>query len=100
MRDALEGVSAEMWRIVAADDRLAESVTGHLMSMRGKMFRPTLLLLSSAIDGEPPSARAVRLAAVAELVHLATLVHDDSVDHSHRPPRTSDDHSLFSHQAR
>ena len=98
VRDALEGVSAEMWRIVAADDRLAASVTDHLMSMRGKMFRPTLLLLASAADGGAPSARAVRLAAVAELVHLATLVHDDSVDHSALRRGRPTINSLFSHQ--
>src|SRR5256714_6091630 len=49
--------------------------------MKGKLFRPTLLLLASRAAGaEEP--RAVTLAAVVELIHLATLVHDDSVDHS------------------
>jgi octaprenyl-diphosphate synthase len=45
------------------------------------LFRPTLLLLANQIGGKP-SNRAVTLAALVELVHLATLVHDDAVDHS------------------
>jgi len=42
-------------------------------------LRPTLLF-ASAYDGRPPSAEVVRGAAVVELVHLATLVHDDVLD--------------------
>ena len=53
----------------------------HLLWSRGKLFRPTLLLLSNHI-GNQPHPRAVTLAALVELVHLATLVHDDAVDHS------------------
>jgi octaprenyl-diphosphate synthase len=49
--------------------------------MRGKLFRPTLLLLSNRV-GDGPEEDAITLAAVVELVHLATLVHDDAVDHS------------------
>ncbi|HEU4628288.1 MAG TPA: polyprenyl synthetase family protein [Gemmatimonadaceae bacterium] len=97
VRAALDAVPAEMWRIIAADNELAASVTGHLMRMRGKMFRPTLVLLAASLEG-PPCARAVRLAAVTELVHLATLVHDDSVDHSALRRGQPTVNSLFSHQ--
>jgi octaprenyl-diphosphate synthase len=45
----------------------------------GKLLRPTLLF-ASAFDGRPPSPEIVRGAAVVELVHLATLVHDDVLD--------------------
>lgn len=45
----------------------------------GKLLRPTLLF-ATAFDGSPPSAEVVRGAAVVELVHLATLVHDDVLD--------------------
>ena len=38
-------------------------------------------MLSNQIGGRPHN-RAVTLAALVELVHLATLVHDDAVDHS------------------
>ena len=65
--------------------------------MRGKMFRPTLALLASAVT-EEPQPRAVTLAAVVELMHLATLVHDDSVDHSVLRRGSPTVNSLFSHQ--
>ena len=45
----------------------------------GKLLRPTLLF-ASAENGKPPSDDVVRGAAVVELVHLATLVHDDVLD--------------------
>ncbi len=45
----------------------------------GKLLRPTLLF-ATAHDGAPPSPEVVRGAAVVELVHLATLVHDDVLD--------------------
>jgi octaprenyl-diphosphate synthase len=98
VRAELDAVPREMWRIVAADNPLAASVTDHLMAMRGKMFRPTLVLLCSAAEGAPPPGRAVTLAAVTELVHLATLVHDDSVDHSALRRGQPTVNSLFSHQ--
>ena len=51
------------------------------MLMRGKLFRPTLLLLSNEI-GDSQTDEAELLAAVVEAVHVATLIHDDAVDHS------------------
>jgi octaprenyl-diphosphate synthase len=97
VRTELEQVPHEMWRIVAANNSLAANVTDHLMAMRGKMFRPTLVLLSAAADAPPPR-RAITLAAITELVHLATLVHDDSVDHSALRRGQPTVNSLFSHQ--
>jgi octaprenyl-diphosphate synthase len=77
----VEGVGAEIRRIVLSDFPLIEDVNHHLLFMQGKLFRPTLLLLSNRVGGKP-SEQALTLAAVVELVHLATLVHDDAVDHS------------------
>lgn len=81
VRDRLDTVVAELRRIVLADYPGVNEVNDHLLWSRGKLFRPTLLLLSNQLGGRP-HARAVTLAAIVELVHLATLVHDDAVDHS------------------
>ena len=81
VREALDCVGEEIRRIVISDFENIEEVSDHLLFMRGKLFRPTLLLLSSRV-GDSPRKDAVTLAAVVELVHLATLVHDDAVDHS------------------
>jgi octaprenyl-diphosphate synthase len=93
----LDDVVIEMRRIVTADLPMIEQVSGHLLQMRGKMFRPTLALLASETDGTP-EPRAVTLASVVELMHLASLVHDDSVDHSALRRGLPTVNSLFSHQ--
>jgi octaprenyl-diphosphate synthase len=97
VRDRLEDVFHEMQHIVTADLPLIQAVSGHLLQMRGKMFRPTLALLASDVTGASES-RVIRLAAVVELMHLATLVHDDSVDHSALRRGLPTVNSMFSHQ--
>jgi octaprenyl-diphosphate synthase len=86
-----------MWRIVATDNPLVTDVNAHLLLGKGKMVRPTLLLLASRVDGAP-EPRAMTLGAVAELIHLATLVHDDAVDHSVMRRGQPTINALFSHQ--
>lgn len=93
----LERVQQELRRIVEADFGLITEVNSHLFQMQGKMFRPTLLLLAEEATGGVDS-RATTLAAVIELIHLATLVHDDSVDHSVLRRGMPTINSLFSHQ--
>jgi octaprenyl-diphosphate synthase len=81
VKDRLGGIVEEIRRIIASDFEAHVEVNEYLLKMRGKLFRPTLLLLASEVGGRPHED-AVPLAAVVELVHLATLVHDDAVDHS------------------
>ena len=97
VRDSLERVLHEMQRIATADLPMIDSLGGHLLQMRGKMFRPTLALLSSAVGGTPES-RAVTVAAIVELLHLATLVHDDSVDHASLRRGVPTLNAMFGHQ--
>jgi octaprenyl-diphosphate synthase len=81
VRDELDRVVGELRRIVLSDFPGIGEVNDHLLWSRGKLFRPTLLLLSHRVSDQP-AEHAVTLAAIVELVHLATLVHDDAVDHS------------------
>lgn len=97
IRDRLEDVKAELRRIVDDDSPLIAGVSHHLLGMKGKLFRPTLVLLSSAATGDPQTT-ANTLAAVLELMHLATLVHDDAVDHSALRRGMPTLNALFSHQ--
>ncbi len=55
------------------------AVNRHLQSSGGKRLRPALVLLSSRACGAMGPA-AVRLAAIMEVIHAATLVHDDVID--------------------
>ncbi len=97
IRERLEQVPSEMWRIIQADLAIIEAANAHLKGMRGKLFRPTLLLLASSLE-DAPEPRAVPLAAVAELVHLTSVVHDDSVDHSVLRRGQPTINAVFSHQ--
>ncbi|HET6778672.1 MAG TPA: polyprenyl synthetase family protein [Gemmatimonadales bacterium] len=97
LRPRLEQVQQELRRIVEADFGLIAEVNAHLFQMQGKMFRPTLLLLAEEATGSQ-AQRSTVLGAVVELIHLATLVHDDSVDHSVLRRGMPTINSLFSHQ--
>lgn len=95
--DRLAVVRQEIGRMIAAEFPLIAEVNAHLLRMQGKLFRPTLVLLAGEAAGvEDP--RALRLAAIVELIHLATLVHDDSVDHSVLRRGMPTINALFSHQ--
>lgn len=93
----LARVHEEMWRIVAVDSEMFRGVNQHLMLMKGKMVRPTLMLLASETEGAAES-RVASYAAVMELIHLATLVHDDAVDHSVLRRGMPTINSLFTHE--
>jgi octaprenyl-diphosphate synthase len=82
IQDDLERVER---KIAAESVASADAVTAigqYLQSAGGKRLRPALLLLSAKLiegDGET-SAAAIHLGAVVEMVHAATLVHDDVID--------------------
>lgn len=89
----VQGIVAEALGRVARrfDEQLAcdlppvRALCEHVERYRGKMLRPTLVLLcglATRPQGEPMEVRDdhVTLAAVAEMVHMATLVHDDVLD--------------------
>jgi octaprenyl-diphosphate synthase len=97
IRTRLDDVAGEMRRIVSVDAPLVARIGAHLMSMKGKMLRPTLVLLASDVE-ERSEPEATRLAAVVELIHLATLVHDDAVDHSVLRRGVATVNALFSQQ--
>ena len=65
--------------VIEARTDLTQEICTHLRKSNGKRFRPTLLLLS-AKDDTGVAPRAITAAACVELVHTATLVHDDFID--------------------
>lgn len=93
----LDRVVERMWEIVADENALIQDVNRHLRRMQGKLLRPTLLLLANA-TGSRRSTVAIDHAAVIELIHLASLVHDDSVDHSGLRRGMPTVNAAFSHQ--
>ena len=55
-------------------------LAAYSLEASGKRLRPALVFLSGWKGPGAPSAELVRVAAVVEMVHLATLVHDDIMD--------------------
>ena len=94
----LEQITDELRRIVLSDFPAIAEINDYLLLARGKLFRPTLLLLSNEVGGAP-SPDAVAIAAAVELVHLATLVHDDAVDHSVLRRGMPTVNALWNHQS-
>jgi octaprenyl-diphosphate synthase len=77
----LEQVEKELEEALSSHITLAQDVASHVFLTSGKRFRPTLLLLVSRMEGELHPNR-IAAATVLELVHTATLIHDDMVDGS------------------
>jgi octaprenyl-diphosphate synthase len=77
--DDLEAVEAEIHRELDSPVALIQEMGGYIASAGGKRLRPILLLLAARVAGYR-GPRGVRLACVVELLHTATLIHDDVVD--------------------
>jgi len=76
---ALAKVDQEFRRITDGDSPLTGEICEHIRQGKSKRFRPTLLLLA-AQDDDGLAPEAITAAASVELVHTATLVHDDFID--------------------
>lgn len=67
--------------IVETDVLLIKQIFTHIVATKGKRLRPILLLLCSNLLGKPTS-KTLEAATIVELLHTATLIHDDVVDNS------------------
>ncbi|MDD5765213.1 MAG: polyprenyl synthetase family protein, partial [Candidatus Marinimicrobia bacterium] len=64
-----------------SDINLIEQMTRYIISQRSKRLRPALLFLSARLCGEPNRISNIS-ASIVEILHTATLIHDDVVDDS------------------
>jgi octaprenyl-diphosphate synthase len=79
VRDDLVLVEEELARQSETAFPPVSEITAYLLGGGGKRLRPALLLLSASVAGRKDRS-AIRLAAVVELLHSATLIHDDVID--------------------
>jgi octaprenyl-diphosphate synthase len=77
--DDLAAVEREVRRQLDSPVTLIQEMGGYIADAGGKRLRPILLLLAARLSGAK-GERPVRLACVVELLHTATLIHDDVVD--------------------
>jgi octaprenyl-diphosphate synthase len=93
-------VEAEFARQARSNVQVIDHLGTYLSSSGGKRLRPALLVLSSYASGGSPSEGVIRMAAVMEMLHTATLVHDDVIDNaSMRRGRDSANHKFGNHMA-
>jgi geranylgeranyl pyrophosphate synthase len=87
--DDLQSVIAEIATLAdKAPESTPERAEGldaqlaHVLATPGKRVRPALTLLASRLFGQSDSEMPIKMATAVELLHIATLVHDDTVDHA------------------
>ena len=89
----VEGIlSPVVWELAEVEERLFQEIGGnveliaeiirYVLKSGGKRIRPALLLLSAKLCGYRDGSRNIALAAVAEYMHAATLIHDDIIDNA------------------
>jgi octaprenyl-diphosphate synthase len=81
IRGDLEKAERIFTNELASDSRYVRELVAHLRHYRGKQLRPALLLLAARACGRVTPEHHT-LAAVVEMIHTATLVHDDVLDHA------------------
>ncbi len=79
LRDDLAAIEQEFSRQSASNVTVITDIAQYLIAGGGKRIRPLLLLLSAKALGCTCRSR-IRLGAVVEMLHTATLVHDDIID--------------------
>lgn len=68
---------------LAENSGVPRDMVSHVVEGGGKLVRPTITLLAGALrQGE--EERIVKMATAVELLHIASLIHDDTVDHSEK----------------
>lgn len=80
----LDEVEVRLRGWAEADSPVVAEAVGHLIRSGGKRLRPACLLLAARLGGarepHPPSPKTIELAAAVEIIHMASLIHDDIID--------------------
>jgi geranylgeranyl pyrophosphate synthase len=82
VEEALTSVDQLLESAVRTEVGLLQDSSQHILGAGGKRLRPRVVLLSYLAAGGDDLSKVIPLAAAVELVHTATLVHDDINDHS------------------
>lgn len=82
VNEGLAAVDEQLRQAVITDVELLQQASHHIIDSGGKRIRPRIVFLSYLAAGGENLIEVVPLAAAIELVHTATLVHDDINDHS------------------
>jgi octaprenyl-diphosphate synthase len=81
IQEAMQAVEDRMYDVVHSDVSLLHDASRHILDAGGKRIRPRLVMLGYTAMGGKDIAYAAPVAAAIELVHTASVVHDDINDH-------------------
>jgi len=83
IREDLGAIETLLNEEIRSEVRAAYAISGHTLSAGGKRLRPALVTLSARVVQDAYPTRTVHAsAAAAELIHMASLIHDDVVDNA------------------
>ena len=82
VKDKLDQVNERIKHKLASEIDLIHKMTNYHLKSGGKRIRPLLTLGSAKLCGYTDGNRDINLAACVELIHNATLLHDDVIDNS------------------
>ena len=83
IKDEMGLVEAEFERQARSNIQVIDYLGDYLRSSGGKRVRPALVILANYCSGgRGDSDNVIRLATVMEMLHTATLVHDDIIDNA------------------
>ena len=83
INNEIKKVEDRLQHAIKSSDQTLEDAAFHLLSSGGKRVRPVFVILSSQFgDSKDTSENTYRVAVALELIHMATLVHDDVIDKS------------------
>ena len=95
--DVLEQYKQQFEETLQSDNPLLQQAIDHLLQKKGKLVRPTLVFLSAKLSGTV-NQRVYDVALALELLHTASLVHDDVVDESDRRRGQASVNALMTNQ--
>lgn len=82
IRDELHQVEQEIHRNISSEQPILTEICDYVISSGGKRMRPGVTILSYLANGGKDVSEAVKIAAAFEMIHSATLIHDDINDRS------------------
>ena len=79
--DGLNAMEQAMFQVTNSDVDVLRDASRHILGAGGKRIRPRLLLLAYLATGGDDLQKIAKPAAAVELMHTASVVHDDINDH-------------------
>ena len=99
VKDKLDKVNQLIKYKLASEINLIHKITNYHLKSGGKRIRPLLTLGSAKLCGYDTGGRDTNLAACVELIHNATLLHDDVIDNSNLRRGTKTPNAIWGNQS-